>query len=178
MIDQEDDLDGGEETSSPKPINRKKMLILVLPVVIVIGLSVGLYFALNKDYNNTPGTYNIIQNGKSEDGTENITVFYDLPEINARIKSVGPDKKTVSLALNVELSKIEDVQTLDILSPRIKDAVLSHVIELTPEEIEGANGIYWLKEELLYRLNLVVAPVRISSLNIKQIEVINENKEP
>lgn len=177
MIDQDDDLEADEGASSPKPINRKKMLILILPVVIVIGLSVGMYFAISKDYSNTPSAYSVIQKPKSDDGTENITVFYDLPEITTSLRNSGPDKQSVSLALNVELSRIEDVPSLEIMSPRIKDAILAHIIELTPEELEGANGLYWLKEELLYRLNLVVAPIKISNLNIKQVEIKNANPQ-
>lgn len=177
MIDQEDDLDTEETGTSSKPVNRKKLLILVLPVVIVIGLSVGLYFAFSKDYSNTPTAYSVIQRPKSEDGTENFTVFYDLPEITTSLRSNSPDKPTVSLALNIELSRVEDVPTLEIMTPRLKDAVLAHIIELTPEELEGANGLYWLKEELLYRLNLVVAPIKIDGLNIKQIEIKNENPQ-
>ena len=177
MIDQDDDLSADEELTSPKPINRKKILILALPVVIAIGLSVGLYFAFSKDYNSGPSAYSVIQKPKNNDGTESITVFYDLPEIHASLRNSGTEKQRVSLALNIELSRVEDVASIEIMSPRIKDAVLAHIIELTADELEGANGLYWLKEELLYRLNLVVAPVRISSLNIKQIDIQNEDPQ-
>ena len=169
---EDDDLEQEESTAAPKPINRKKLMILILPVVIVIGLSVGIYFALNQDYSNPEAAYNVIK--KPGEG-ENYTVFYDLPEVKAILNSLA--KETISLSLNVELSKVEDVATLEILSPRIKDAILAHIIELTPEEVESANGLYWLKEELLYRLNLVVAPIKIENLSIKNIEILNNQEK-
>ena len=45
MID--DDLDDIEEIAAPTYAKRKKLMLLLLPVVAVIGLSVGLYFAFN-----------------------------------------------------------------------------------------------------------------------------------
>lgn len=169
---EDDDLEQDESAVAPKPVNRKKLMILILPVVIVIGLSVGIYFALNQDYSNTEASYNVVK--KPGEG-ENYTVFYDLPEVKAMLNSKS--KETISLSLNVELSKIEDVATLEILAPRIKDAILAHIVELTPEEVESTNGLYWLKEELLFRLNLVVAPIKIENLSIKNIEILNNEEK-
>lgn len=170
MIDNDDDTDLEDIPSSTKKVNRKKLVIFILPLLIVIGISVGIFYALNQDYTNT-SSYSVVttQNSSEKGGT--ITIFYDLPEITSNLRSNKKNKETITLALSVELSKIEDVATLDAMSSRIKDAILSHIIELTTEEVEGANGLYWLKEELLYRLNLVTSPVKINNLNVKQIEL-------
>lgn len=170
MTDNEEDTELEESSSSAKKINRKKLIIFILPVLIVIGISVGIFYALNQDYTDT-SSYSIVSTPGSSENGNNITVFYDLPEITSNLRGSKKETETVSLALNVELSKIEDVATLEAMSSRIKDAILSHIIELTAEEIEGANGLYWLKEELLYRLNLVSSPVKINNLNVKQIEI-------
>ena len=173
MLDQEEDLDNEEEQAEPKPLSRKKMLIFLLPVLIVIGLSVGLYYAFNRDYRSTPATYSVV---KSENnGEDAITVFYDLPEITANLHSESPDKQLLRLRLNLELSDIEAIKTIEILLPKINDVILTHIIELTPEEVKGSTGLYWLKEELLYRINLVTAPIKINALNIKLLEIQTEN---
>ena len=78
------------------------------------------------------------------------------------------------LKLNLELSGIENVKTIEVLSPKIKDAVIAHTIELSPDEISGASGLYWLKEELLYRINLITAPVKINNLNFTTFEIQKE----
>lgn len=167
-----------EEVPAKKTIDRKKMLIFILPVLIVIGLSVGIYYALNSDYNGNSATqYNIIKHSSNADGVEKITVFYDLPEISVNLKSSGPDRPRLHLRINIELSSIEDIKTVEILTPKLNDAILSHIVELVPQELDGANGLYWLKEELLYRLNLIVAPIKISNLNIKSMEIKTENHQ-
>lgn len=168
MLDQEDDIDNEDELNQPKQLSRKKMLIFLLPVLIVIGLSVGLYYAFNRDYHTAQATYKVVK--QSSDEGDGITVLYDLPEFTANLRTEGPDKQTLHIRLNLELSNIEDIKTIELLSPKINDVVLTHIIELTPEEIEGSSGLYWLKEELLYRLNLAVAPIKINNLNIKSLK--------
>jgi len=176
MIDNAEDTEQEDGAATSKKIDRKKIIIFILPVLIVIGIAVGIFYALSQDYGETSATYSVIPSpGSSEDG-ENVTVFYDLPEIHANLRTVGSSQETISLALNVELSRVEDVSLLEAMSARVKDAILSHIIELTPDEVEGANGLYWLKEELLYRLNLVSNPVKIKNLNVKQIEVRETDK--
>ncbi len=169
---EDDELEQDDGLVASKPVSRKKLMILILPVVIVVGLSVGIYFALNRDYGTPETSYNVVKKTGEEDS---YTVFYDLPEVKSALNSKS--KEIISLSLNVELSKVEDVSTLEILSPRIKDAILAHVVELTPEEIESANGLYWLKEELLYRLNLVVSPIKIENLSVKNIEILNNEEK-
>ena len=173
MIDQEDDLDREESSDEQNNKNRKKMLIILIPVLIVIGLSVGFYYVFNRNYSPTPNNYNVLTNIEEQDGTksEKTTVFYDLPEITSVLKSSDSIKKTIKLKLNLELSNIEDTKTVEILSPKIKDAVLAHTIELTPEEISGSAGLYWLKQELLYRINLIVAPLKVNDLNFTTFEI-------
>lgn len=169
MLDQEEDLDQEEGAAPSTALSRKKMLIFLLPVLIVIGLSVGFYYAFNSGYSSTPATYSIVPKGGSGED-EGITVLYDLPEFSATLHSGDIDKQLLQLKLNLELSSVEDIKTIELLIPKINDVVLTHIIELSPKEVEGSTGLYWLKEELLYRLNLAVAPIKIQKLNIKSLE--------
>lgn len=171
MIDQDDELEHDDELDAQNKASRKKMLIFVLPVVIVIGLSVGFYYVFNRDYNSSEASYSIVKKGSSSDGNESITVFYDLPDINANLHSVGPDKENLRIGINLELSNVEDIKNIETLTPKINDVILSHIIELHPDEVSGSNGLYWLKEELLYRINLVVAPIKINNLNIRSLDI-------
>ena len=177
MIDEDDTQQ--EETIAPKKtIDRKKMLIFILPVLIVVGISVGFYYAVNNGYkNNNEAKYNIIKQEASADGIEKTIVFYDLPEIKAKLKTQNENRQYLHLRISLELSSIEDIKSIEVLTPKLNDAILSHIIELAPQEIEGANGLYWLKEELLYRLNLIVSPIKISNLNIKSMEIKVESNQ-
>lgn len=176
MIDQDEDLEAGEDTAAQSLKNRKKTLVILLPVLIVIGLSVGFYYVFNRSYDTPPGNYNVISNTVDENGakTEKVTVFYDLPEVVSVLKSPDSEKRRIKLKLNLELSGIEDTKTVEILSPKIKDAVIAHTVELTPDEVEGSAGLYWLKEELLYRINLITAPIKVNNLNFTTFEIQQE----
>ena len=120
------------------------------------------------------GTARVIEEMKRQAGgtdgdtaQNKLTILYDIPEINVRIKDEAGTPQDVSLRLNIELTRMEDVQIVEGLMPKIVDAVIAHTIELTPDEISGSNGLYWLREELLYRINLIVSPVVVANLNFK-----------
>lgn len=167
MIDDED-LDAGEEAVENPHQKRKKLMILLLPLLIVIGISVGIYFALNNSYDSLGVDYNIVQYNK--DNPDSLTVFYDLPEIKTSVKGKNGNHE-LKLKINLELSNIDDLKVIEVLTPKLSDAVLGHTIELNLDEIDGSTGLYWLKEELLYRLNLVAAPVKIKNLNFSVFEL-------
>lgn len=167
MIDDQE-LEENEEPVENPHQKRKKIMILLLPLLIVIGISVAVYFTLNNDYDSLSGSYNIVQYNK--DNTEDITVFYDLPEFKASVKGNNGNHE-LRLKITLELSSIEDLKMLEILAPKLQDAMLSHIIELRFDEVSGSQGLYWLKEELLYRFNLVSAPVKIKNLNFSVFEL-------
>lgn len=166
MID--DDIDDIEKIIDSPHTKRKKLMILLLPIVVVIGLSVGLYFAFSSKLDSNKGEFNIVQYNK--DSNEGATVFYDLPEIKTSVKGKNFPHK-LRLKINIELSGVDDMLVIQAMTPRLTNAVLGHVIELYIDEIEGSTGLYWLKEELLYRFNLVAAPVKIKNINFSVFEL-------
>ena len=169
MIEDEE-LEETEVSAEYTPKNRKKIMILLLPLLIVIGASVGVYFAFNKKYDQDTSGYNIVQYDKSN--KEDIAVFYDLPEIKTIISNKDGTKQYLRIKLNLEMASIEDLKVVEALSGKLNDVVISHIIELRTEEVSGSEGLYWLKEELLYRLNLAVAPVKIKNLNFSVFEFL------
>lgn len=166
MID--DDIDDIEEITDNSQTKRKKLMILLLPIVVVIGLSVGLYFAFNNNIDSNGVDFNVVQYNK--DSNEDATVFYDLPEVKVEVKGKDRNHK-LRMKINIELSSVDDIMVVQAMSSRLTNAVLNHTVELYIEEIEGSTGLYWLKEELLYRFNLVAAPVKIKNLNFSVFEL-------
>ena len=163
--DEIEEIEPKAEVLTPK---RKRLMLLLLPLLVIIGMSVGIFFALNKDYDSLKGTYHIIQYNKdTEDGT---TVFYDLPELKTSIR--GEDRShELRLKINLELSSVDDIAIIQALTPKLNDAVISHTIELTFDEVAGSKGLYWLKEELFYRFNLITSPLKIKNINFSIFEL-------
>lgn len=171
MVNLDDDIDAEEAEDEKNKLDRKKILMFLLPALIAIGLVVSFYSVFSKK-NNSPAnlSYAVVERPENnEDGTKQnkITILYDIPEINVRITDEVGTPQDISLKINLELNNIEDVKIIEGLMPKIIDAVIAHTIELTPDEISGSNGLYWLKEELLYRINLIVYPVVVTNLNFK-----------
>lgn len=97
MLNQDDDFDNDEDLNEPNRISRKKILVFLIPALIAIGLGVGFFYAFNHKFgNNGNANYSIVRNIIEEDGkeAESVTVFYDLPEITARLKDTSADEAT------------------------------------------------------------------------------------
>ncbi len=165
MID-DNDLEEDEEVAPPYH-KRKKIMLLLLPLLIVIGISVGIYFALNNSYDSMGDSYKIIQYSKD---SEDMTVFYDLPEIKTSVKGKDGNHE-LKLKITLELSSIDNLKAVEVLSSKLNDVIIGHIIELNLNEVEGSEGLYWLKEELLYRFNLAIAPIKIKNLNFSVFEL-------
>ncbi len=162
----EDNEDEDIEKLSEKPsLSRKKLILVLLPILIVIGLSVGIYFTINNNLESFNGSYNVVKNSN-----ETVTVLYDLPEIKTIINKEHTPHH-LNMKINLELSSIEDLKTIEAILPRLTDIIISHTIELSVHEVEGSAGLYWLKEELLYRINLSTYPVKIKTLNFRTFEL-------
>ena len=124
-----------------KPFNKKKVLIYVLPIVVAIGLLVSFIIVFTKKDTSLNGEYSIVSS--SEDGSNSqVTVFYSLPELSAALRNSNGANTMVKLKLNIELSSIDDIKTIEAMLPRINDTLLAHIVELTPDELSGSNGLY------------------------------------
>ena len=157
-----------------KPFNKKKVLIYVLPIVVAIGLLVSFIIVFTKKDTSLNGEYSIVSS--SEDGSNSqVTVFYSLPELSAALRNSNGANTMVKLKLNIELSSIDDIKTIEAMLPRINDTLLAHIVELTPDELSGSNGLYNLKKELLYRINMLTSPIKILNLNFKTFDIQKNN---
>ena len=55
--------------------------------------------------------------------------------------------------------------------PRVTDAFQTYLRELRPSDLDGSAGLYRLKEELTRRVNVAIAPSRITAVLFKEIVV-------
>lgn len=164
-----DDLDKLDDDEEHTEVNKKKILLFLLPALIAIGIAVALYHTFESSYNDIQGLpYKILE--QNEENKQNI-IFYDLPEITAVLRNSEGKNDLVSFKISIELSNKEDIQKIEVLLPRFYDTILAHTRELRTEEVSGTNGLYWLKEELLYRLKLVANPIKITDINFKSFDI-------
>lgn len=172
--DLEDDYDEEPEYESAGSSDQKKrkklVLVVVLPLLLAIGALAGVYFAGLGDVVNNMFAGDeapIEQQGSTT--PVGAAVFYDLPEMLVDINSQGRKRAFLKLRVSLELSSPSDGRQVEIVMPRIIDNFQVYLRELRLEDLEGAAGIYRLREELLQRVNAAVRPARVNDILFKEM---------
>ena len=172
MVNEDIDDEEQEETSLPEKGVKRKILMYLIPAIVLIGVGVGAVSVFFTSVGNDNDlNYDVVTQKGADSSGDIVTVFYSLPEIKANLRTSIGIFETIRIKVNLELSSVEDITTINSMIPRINDIITTHLVELTPEEVSGAEGFYALKTELLYRTNLIVAPVKVLNLNIKSLDI-------
>lgn len=174
--DLEEDFDEGEgsdgmsEAAPSRKLPIKKILIVVLPVLLLVGAGAGLYFT---------GVIDMVLGGGSEsppaasDKPNMIrpAVFMDLPEMLVNLQSQGRKQSFLKIRVALELQDELDRPKVELVMPRIVDAFQVYLRELRVEDLQGAAGMHLLREELLTRVNAAVKPVKVSDVLFREMLV-------
>jgi flagellar FliL protein len=81
------------------------------------------------------------------------------------------DGRPTYLKLKVTL-EAPDQETADLIQPampRLQDMFQTFLRELRPEDLQGSQGSYQLKGEILRRVNMVIAPAKVKSVLIEEM---------
>ncbi len=97
--------------------------------------------------------------------------FFDLPEMVANLNVTGRRPSYVKLRSKLELERPEDAVLVQAAMPRVLDLFATYLREMRPEELRGSIGTHRLREELLARVNLAVAPARVTDVLFIEILV-------
>lgn len=96
-------------------------------------------------------------------------VFYTLPDIVVNIQAADGRSTFLKLKLTFELPDEETAEHLTPNLPRLQDMFQTFLRELRPEDLNGSQGSYQLRAELLRRVNLVAAPSKVNAVLIEEM---------
>jgi len=153
----------------------KKKLIMIggLVVVLLIAGAAGAYFTgladglLGKKKTEVAASSAADANAKAPPPPQ--AVFYDLPEILVDLTG-DPRKRTfLKIRVSLELGAATDVPPLEAALPRVIDNFQSYLRELRIDDLQGDEGIYRLREELLIRVNQAIQPTKIKDVLFKEM---------
>ena len=96
-------------------------------------------------------------------------IFIELPDVIANLNTGGRRVVYIKLRSRIELVKASDEPLLKQVMPRLMDLFQTYLREMRPEEMRGSAGTYRLREELIARANIAVAPARIQDLLFTEI---------
>lgn len=156
-----------EDASAPKP-KKSKLMLLAVPVVLVLAVA-GLWFTgvLPHLLGMDKKPVKIEEAKKAEPPS-----YVELPEMIANLVSNNPKHPDyIKLVARVEVPKSADVEKVRAAIPRLQDIMQTYLREMRPEELRGSAGTYRLRQELIARANIAVAPATVSDVLFTQMLV-------
>jgi flagellar FliL protein len=166
-----------EGAAKGKPKSKKKLFIIAgaAAAVVILGGG-GAYFALAGGEHGG-GEHGAAEQAEAHEAPAHVEpaksiAYVDLPEILVNLATIDQQKQRyVRLNIALEVDKPEMAAAIKPMMPRVLDSFQTHLRELRPDDIRGSSGAYKLKEELLRRVNVAVAPARVEAVLFKDIVV-------
>jgi flagellar protein FliL len=160
---------GAEELAGPKPRSGKRKLIVMGAPVLVAALGAGLWFS---------GVLpRLLGHGEAErseahaEAKPAAPVFFEMPEMVANLNGNPRRPSYLKLQAKLELARKEDAAVVQSAMPRLLDLFQTYLREMRPEELRGSAGTHRLREELIARANLAIAPARVTDVLFTEILV-------
>lgn len=94
--------------------------------------------------------------------------YYDMPRMTV---SVGSGDVHMRIDVALEVAK-KDVPMVEGYQPRITAKLNSYLSTLSPERIQEAKMLPWLRAEMLAQINSVGAPIPVHDLVFRQLVVM------
>jgi flagellar protein FliL len=148
---------------------RRKLLLLAIPGVLAIG-GAGLWFGgilrpLLGFVKKRPPDGDAQQGAAApEQAKAGPPASVELPEIVANLNVGARRNSYIKLHARLELAKAQDDATIKAGMPRLLDLFQTYLREMRPEELRGSEGTYRLREELIARANIALAPARVTDV--------------
>jgi flagellar protein FliL len=98
-------------------------------------------------------------------------VFVDLPELLVNLNVTGRRLHFLKIAAALEVAGEDQAAVVRQFVPRILDSFHVYLRAITPEELQGAEGVYRIKEELLVRTNEAVRPAQVRDVLVREMLV-------
>ena len=102
-----------------------------------------------------------------KDGPDGV-VFYTMPDVVVNMQTADGRPSFLKLKLALELPDHDTADVLNPNMPRLQDMLQGFLRELRPEDLAGSQGGYMLRQEILRRVNLVIAPSRANAVLIEE----------
>lgn len=167
---------------------KKLLLLIVLPLVLVLGGAAAAYFtgladpllAMFHKKDEAPAEGATAEAGheaapKAGEGEKGApaagAVMYELPEMLVNINTPGRAKNFLKIKVSLELTNADDINRIENVKPRIVDNFQVYLRELRLEDLQGAAGVYRLREELLNRVNVAARPAVVKDVLFQEMIV-------
>jgi flagellar FliL protein len=164
-------MDGGDDSpasaevaaAAPRKAGRRKLMIIAAALVLSLGGAGGAAYEL--------GFLGKLTGASKDAPAATPTGGVDLPEIVANLNAGSRRTAYVRIKARLELADKADEATVKTASPRIQDLFQTYLRDMRPEELRGSAGTYRLREELLTRVNIAIAPAHATDILFVEVLV-------
>ena len=101
-------------------------------------------------------------------GPDGVT-YYTMPDLVVNIQTADGKPTFLKLTLTFEMKDDEVAEMMPEEAPRLKDMFQTFLRELRPEDLNGSQGSFQLRQEIQRRANLVLAPHKIDAVLIEEM---------
>lgn len=187
--DEDDDKGGAPaEGGDVKPLDdegggggfkNKKLLFIAIPLVLLL-IGAGLYFSgILGGKTEAPAEGEAVEASASAEGEHSSAEggegaiggpqFLEIPDLLVNLSSAGGPPRFLKLKVKLEVSSPEDLAKLEAVAPRVVDQFQTFLREMRVQDLRGSAGIYRLRQELLYRVNLAAQPTKVKDVLFQEM---------
>jgi flagellar FliL protein len=159
------------ETTAEAPKSGGKLkliLIIALPLLLLLGGGAAAYVM-----GMVPGMAPADGSAHAEPEIDDpaSVVFVDLPDMLVNLNAGGHRLRYLKIAAALEVQGEGQAELVRQFVPRILDSFQLYLRAIRPDELEGAEGVYRIKEALLARANDAVHPGKVRDVLVRELLV-------
>ncbi len=151
-------MSGQEESPAAAPKRGGKRKLLLAVPVLLVALGAGGWFS---------GLIPRLLGSKPKAPVASAALppsYIDIPEIITNLNVPGRRPSYLKLHAKIELAGGADPAPVNAAMPRLLDLFQTYLRDMRPDELRGSEGSYRLREALLDRANVAVAPASIEDV--------------
>jgi flagellar FliL protein len=153
-----------EAPKKKKMSGKKLVLFILLPVLLLGGGGAAAYFFLLKKP--APDAAQAADAAAAEEAAA--PPFYKaMDELQDNLVSTGKRSNFLRLSLWLQVKNEDESKKLDGVMPRIVDQFHTYLRSLRIEDLQGADGVQRMRDELLMRARAAAKPVEVDDVLIK-----------
>ena len=151
------------EPKTKKLSGKKLVLFILLPVLLLGGGGAAAYFFLLKK----PATEDAAAAEAAAAESAAPPFYLAMDELTDNLISTGKHSNFLKLSLWLQVKNEEESKKLAGVMPRIVDQFHTYLRSLRIEDLQGADGVQRMRDELLLRARGAAKPVEIQDVLIK-----------
>ena len=149
-----------------KKFSGKKMVFFVILPLLLLGSTGTGAFML--------GAFDFLGDSEGQDTAlppEPSGHYVKLDDLLVNLSSRGRKTAFLKIGISLELERERDEARVQAVMPRLVDYFQVYLRELRVEDLQGAEGILRLREELLARANAATEPVAVKDVLFRELLV-------